>query len=337
MDQRQLRSIMLYEYKLETSVRKTAEKINTAFGPGTTTDRTVSHWFKRFDEGETSCEGQPHSGRPVTFDEDALRHELEVHPDASTRDLEQTLGYGRSIIAHHLNEMGYRKVMSRWTPHALTDHDRAARVTICESLLLRPHRQDFLKSIITGDESWVYYENNTRHAYWLPRGEDPPAQPKPEFHARKIMLSVFWDWQGMLFWELLDNKQTINADVYGEQLRKLAAAVREKRPKRLSVALLQDNARPHIAKSTRHILEKLGWTTVPHPPYSPDIAPSDYHLFRNLKQHLREKKFKDYNQLKSDLADFFDRQPHSFWEEGIQSLPSKWLHIIDHDGDYIVD
>lgn len=337
MDQRLLRTIYLYEHKLGSSSRETAKKINAAFGPDTTTDRTVRNWFQRFDDGDTSLKDIPHTGCPVTFDEEALRHELELHPDSSTRDLEKVLGHHYSTIDRHLQSMGYRKVLSRWTPHALTDHDCAVRVSICESLLLRPHRKDFLESIITGDESWVFYENDTRHAFWVPPGEQPPAQPKPGFHGNKLLLSVFWDSQGMLFWELLDNNQTVNANIYTEQLRKLADAVREKRPKRLKVSLLHDNARPHTAKLTREFLEKLGWTTVPHPPYSPDLAPSDYHLFRALKQHLREKKFENYDHLKNDLADFFDCQPLSFWRKGIETLPSKWLSVLDNDGDYIVN
>ena len=141
----------------------------------------------------------------------------------------------------------------------------------------------------------------------------------------------------MLFWELLHDSHTVNANVYMEQLRKLDNCVREKRPKRLEVALLHDNARPHVAKLIHQFLEKLGWTTVPHPPYSLDLAPSDYHLFRALKQHLREKKFDDYEHLKNDLADFFDRQPLSFWRKGIESLPNKWSIVLDNNGDYIVD
>lgn len=132
--------------------------------------------------------------------------------------------------------------MSRWTPHAITDRDRAVRLGICQSLLLRPHRQDFLKDIITCDESWIHYETNTRHSYWLPRGENPPAQPKPNEHGCKLMLCVFWDWQGMIFWELLEPNQTVNANLYTEQLRKLAEVLKSKRPKRLGVQLLHDNA-----------------------------------------------------------------------------------------------
>ena len=141
----------------------------------------------------------------------------------------------------------------------------------------------------------------------------------------------------MLFWELLHDSHTVNANVYMEQLRKLDSCLREKRPKRLKVALLHDNARLHVAKLTQQFLEKLGWTTVSHLPYSPDLALSDYHLFRALKQHLREKKFDDYEHLKNDLTNFFDHQPLSFWRKGIESLPNNCSIVLDNNDDYIVD
>lgn len=102
MDQRQLRAIMLYEHRLKVSSIETAKRINTAFGPGTTSDRTVRFWYKRFDDGDISCEDQPRSGQPTSFDEDALRRELELHPDYSTRDLEKALGQPRTTIDRHL-------------------------------------------------------------------------------------------------------------------------------------------------------------------------------------------------------------------------------------------
>jgi transposase len=55
----------------------------------------------------------------------------------------------------------------------------------------------------------------------------------------------------------------------------------------MQVCLLHDNARLHVASITRQQLEKLSWTTVPHPPYSPDLAPSDLHLFHSLKNYMR--------------------------------------------------
>ncbi|KZC07345.1 Histone-lysine N-methyltransferase SETMAR [Dufourea novaeangliae] len=104
---------MLYEHRLNTSSTKTtAKKVNVAFGPGTSSDRTVHFWYKFLDEGDIMCEKQIRYGRPNTFDEDALHGELELHTDSNTRDLENALRQLRTTIDSHLNSMGYRKVIS---------------------------------------------------------------------------------------------------------------------------------------------------------------------------------------------------------------------------------
>ncbi|EGI60642.1 Mariner Mos1 transposase, partial [Acromyrmex echinatior] len=68
------------------------------------------------------------------------------------------------------------------------------------------------------------------------------------------------------------------------------------------VILLHDNARPHVAKPVKTYLETLKWEVLPHPLYSPDIAPSDYHLFRSLAHSLCEQKFTSYE----DCTKWFD-------------------------------
>jgi histone-lysine N-methyltransferase SETMAR len=80
------------------------------------------------------------------------------------------------------------------------------------------------------------------------------------------------------------------------------------------IYFLHENARTHIAKSTCEKLLKLGWVTVPHPPYSPDLAPTDCHLFHFLSNHLREKKFDDEKDLKMDLVNFFGQKSQDFYE-----------------------
>uniref|UniRef100_A0A8R1DW90 Histone-lysine N-methyltransferase SETMAR n=1 Tax=Caenorhabditis japonica TaxID=281687 RepID=A0A8R1DW90_CAEJA len=93
------------------------------------------------------------------------------------------------------------------------------------------------------------------------------------------------------------------------------------------------------AKSHSHQakLQELNWDTVPHPPYSPDIAPSDYHLFCPLKLFLKEKRFAKYEDLKMAVFDFFDSQSAAFWKKGIDDLPEHWLTVVTNDGQYIVD
>jgi histone-lysine N-methyltransferase SETMAR len=60
-----------------------------------------------------------------------------------------------------------------------------------------------------------------------------------------------------------------------------------------NVLLHHENARPHTSLHTRKAITKLQWTVLPHPPYSLDLAPSDYHLFSPLKDAIRGKKFDD--------------------------------------------
>ncbi len=92
-----------------------------------------------------------------------------------------------------------------------------------------------------------------------------------------------------------------------------------------------------MAKSTREKLLKLGWVTIPHPPYSPDLAPTDYHLFHSLANHLREKNFNNENDLKMDFVNFFGQKSQDFYERGILSLSERWRQVRDSNGAYIVE
>jgi histone-lysine N-methyltransferase SETMAR len=74
--------------------------------------------------------------------------------------------------------------------------------------------------------------------------------------------------------------------MYTVLLEKYPALVNRKR-----VLLQQDNARPHTAKNTLQKIEELeGIELLPHPAFSHDLEPSDYHLFRSMAQCLRGKK-----------------------------------------------
>jgi len=89
----------------------------------------------------------------------------------------------------------------------------------------------------------------------------------------------------------LSSNQTINSELYCEQLQRLQQAIERKRSElinRRGAVFHHDNARPHISLMTRQKLRELGWEVLMHPPYSPDIAPSDYHLFRSLQNSLND-------------------------------------------------
>ena len=73
-----------------------------------------------------------------------------------------------------------------------------------------------------------------------------------------------------------------------------------------------------------------------HQPYSPDLAPSDYYLFRCLQNSLNGRNSNDDEDVKSHLVKFFVRYDQKFYERGIMKLPKRWQNSIDKNGKYIV-
>lgn len=117
------------------------------------------------------------------------------------------------------------------------------------------------------------------------------------------MLCIWWDQLGVVYYELLNPSETITGALYRTQLMRLSRALKEKRPQYYSrhekIILLHDNARPHVAAPVKKYLETLDWEVLHHPPYSPDIAPSDYYLFRSMAHALTAQRFTSYEDTKN--------------------------------------
>ncbi|GFS18061.1 histone-lysine N-methyltransferase SETMAR [Elysia marginata] len=102
-----------------------------------------------------------------------------------------------------------------------------------------------------------------------------------------------------------------------------------------NVLLLHDNARPHTSIKTRETIALMGWTTLPHPSYSPNFAPSDYYLFGPMKQGLRGKHFENDEDVKNAVKTCQKEQPIQFYEAGICALVKRWIVALDRGGDYV--
>ena len=95
-----------------------------------------------------------------------------------------------------------------------------------------------------------------------------------------------------MHWEFVPPGQTVNQEFYLEVLRRLRENVRRKRPELWKSGewfLHQDNAPAHTAVSVTRYLACLEWTVIPHPPYSPDLAPYDFFLFPTMKKKIERK------------------------------------------------
>jgi len=125
------------------------------------------------------------------------------------------------------------------------------------------------------------------------------------------------------YYELLKPTETITGDRYQTQLMRLRRALKDKRPQyneRYDKVILQhDNARPHVAKVIKTYLETLKWEVLSHPPYSPDVAPSDYHLFRSIAHGLTDQHFRSYEEVKNWIDSWIASKDDQFFRRGIRT------------------
>ena len=103
------------------------------------------------------------------------------------------------------------------------------------------------------------------------------------------MASVFLDAKGVMILDFLPKRSIITGVYYANLLDRLRTAIREKRRGKLSKAVLlqQNNARVYTCKVAMDAVERKGYELIPHPAYSPDLAPGDFFLFPNLKKDIR--------------------------------------------------
>jgi histone-lysine N-methyltransferase SETMAR len=111
---------------------------------------------------------------------------------------------------------------------------------------------------------------------------------------------------------------------------------RFKRVRNENHAVLQhDNATPHTSARTRETTERLDFSLLPHPPYSPDLASSNFHHFPELKEHLRSQHFGSDEEVKSAVRKFFREQNSEFYKNGFKKLVYRWRKCTEVEGDYV--
>ena len=129
------------------------------------------------------------------------------------------------------------------------------------------------------------------------------------------MATVFWDSKGVILINHKPASTSITGEYYANVIKQLRIAIKEKRRVKLaaSVLLLHDNAPVHKSRVAQAPIRECKFEQLNHPPYSPDLAPSDYYLFRNLKSHLHGTRFRDNDELKAATEAWFEDQIDDFY------------------------
>jgi transposase len=113
-----------------------------------------------------------------------------------------------------------------------------------------------------------------------------------------MMATVFWCVHGVLLVDFTPPGSTINAATYQAILKRPGLLI-----KGLGVLLLYDNAQPHSAAATVNVLNSWGWEILTHPLYSPDLAPSDFHLvFPKSRSRHRGQRFHSNEDVQNEVT-----------------------------------
>ena len=335
-----VRCCLLYDFKVGLSAAASSRRICQAFGDSAVNERTARHWFQKFRSGNLSLCDEARCGRPQALDNEALQAAIEEDSSLTCGELARQFNVSDETVRLHLHRLGKAYKLSKWVPHTLLDVHKKQRVAACMSLLSRHRTASIFNRVLTSDEKWVLYDTPKRSKHWLSSQDTVPHTARPPMHPRKIMLCIWWTSRQVVHYELLPTGQTVTAVLYSQQLERVQQALQQKEPalvNRKGVLFLHDNARPHIARLARDTIQRLRWETLCHPPYSPDLAPTDYHLFHSLDNHLRGKSFTSEADLRQALTDFFASKTPEFYRKGIAQLETRWQKVLDADGDYFED
>ena len=152
------------------------------------------------------------------------------------------------------------------------------------------------------------------------------------------MMIIFWDKDGILLTEYLPRGTTINGPYDASIIERLRSVIVEKRRGKVSlgVLLLHDNA-PHsqVQDCLGCYFRQAGFIELNHPAYSPDIAPSNYDLFSNLKKFLHGKNFSSDDEAVTTVEDYLTDLNSDSFCKGIQSLHDRWQRVVISEGQYI--
>lgn len=96
-----------------------------------------------------------------------------------------------------------------------------------------------------------------------------------------------------------------------------------------------ENTACHKSIATMAKLHELHFELLPHPPYSPDLAPSDYYLFADLKRMLHGKRFDSSEAVIAKTKEYFEAKDKSFYKKGIEMFDRRWNECITLKGDYV--
>ena len=346
-NEKDFRSYIKVEVALGTpaiTIYEKLQKLRSNNPPGRS---TVFRWYQHFASGKSSVEDNRGKGRKPTVVTDKLTASVKQIVDEDPRISLEQIAYilqstSSSVYRCLKYKLGYTKVCARWIPHMLTEENKRQRVAFSREQLRKFDQQDKrrLDEIITGDETWIYFyepERKQQTRAWVKKGTKGPQIVKKSKSAYKVLYTMFFNTKGVLLQKPCQKGKTITGKYYKEEiLKKLVSDLKMARPNTglRGLKLLHDNAPAHKSKLVTEYLAEQNFETLPHPPYSPDLAPCDFYLFPYLKKQLAGRRFDTAGALGSAIFQCLNHLTENDFKQAFLQWIDRLKRCVQAKGEY---
>jgi len=347
MEKNEFRAVIKHYHIKGLTAKKIKDELDLVHGTSAPSLATVYNWVNEFKRGRTSTKDESRSGRPLEVTTPEMVNKIHDMVLADRRlklsEIVEITGISKGSVVSILHDkLCMKKISARWVPRLLTIENKRNRVNASTAVLalLQRNPDEFFRRFVTVDETWIHHytpEMKEQSKQWILSGEPCPKKAKTVKSAGKVMATVFWDAHGIIFVDYLKKGKTITGEYYASLLDQLKVIISEKRPhlNRKKVLFHQDNARVHTCLKSMAKIEQLKFELVDHPPYSPDLAPSDFFLFPNLKKWLAGQRFSSNEEVIDQTNAYFEDLPKSYFSDGLKKLEKRLLKCIELQGDYV--
>jgi len=260
---RNLREALLFCFHLKKLATESLRLLSEAYGDYAPLISICEYWFRRFKSGDFDLEDKERPSQPKKFEDEELKALLDEDQCQTLKELAEALNVTEMAVSKRLKSMGMVQKQGNWVPYELKPRDierRFSRVNCCFN-----GKEGRVFCIVSSLAMDTLRQSQAQKIMCKP-GQPSTSTAKPNIHRSKVMLCIWWDQKGVVYYELLKPGETITGDRYRQQLVQVNRELKEKRPeyaKRHDKVIFQhDNARPHVAKPVKETLE-LGCSTPP--------------------------------------------------------------------------
>ncbi len=310
-------------------------------------DRSIHRWINEFRNGHALVLDKVRTPKPRIGRSRRNIRKVEdlvaANQHITIREISVKSGLSRTTVQRILKkDLKLSKRCATFVPSVLTEAHKEHRRQVCNffSRLMSQNPRVF-RNAITMDESWIYTWDPSMRVHnkeWLRPGEPKPMVPRRTLATAKVMLVSFYDSKGMVYYEYVQRPQTVNQQVFRAIFRRFDAAHNRRRPHSTVQGrkfLHMDNAPTHKATLTLALTQQLGWSRLPQPACSPDLAPSDFWLFHRLKRNLRGVCFPSLDHLKEAVSEEIAQITALEYHHSIMiSWPKRWRCYLQEQGNY---